>query len=165
MTGSVKSKHAGDDSSAFGLALMLGYLGFDGFTSTFQDKLFKGYQMTIYNQILCEWRRPGGVLVTGCPSQPGQGRVACPSACSPGFGFLFSEKAALGRPELPLRHWAARPTRSCRCTACAACESTCDAGPFSPCDADVTSFSATFSLLGLISAGQLMPAIRCALGP
>ena len=25
----------------FGLALMLGYLGFDGFTSTFQDKLFK----------------------------------------------------------------------------------------------------------------------------
>ncbi|PSC76775.1 UDP-galactose UDP-glucose transporter 5 [Micractinium conductrix] len=52
MTGSVKSKHASSDSSMFGLALMLGYLGFDGFTSTFQDKLFKGYQMTIYNQIL-----------------------------------------------------------------------------------------------------------------
>lgn len=52
MTGSVKSKHAGADSSLFGLSLMLGYLGFDGFTSTFQDKLFKGYQMTIYNQIL-----------------------------------------------------------------------------------------------------------------
>ena len=41
MTGSVKSKHASADSSLFGLALMLGYLGFDGFTSTFQDKLFK----------------------------------------------------------------------------------------------------------------------------
>lgn len=41
MTGSVKSKHAGADSSLFGLSLMLGYLGFDGFTSTFQDKLFK----------------------------------------------------------------------------------------------------------------------------
>ncbi|EFN56053.1 hypothetical protein CHLNCDRAFT_31039 [Chlorella variabilis] len=52
MTGSVKSKHAGADSSIFGMGLMLGYLGFDGFTSTFQDKLFKGYQMTIYNQIL-----------------------------------------------------------------------------------------------------------------
>lgn len=76
MTGSVKSKHASSDSSMFGLALMLGYLGFDGFTSTFQDKLFKGYQMTIYNQIFY-----------------------------------------------------------------------------------VTTFSATFSLLGLISAGQLMPAI------
>jgi adenosine 3'-phospho 5'-phosphosulfate transporter B2 len=31
---------------------MLGYLGFDGFTSTFQDKLFKGYQMETYNQML-----------------------------------------------------------------------------------------------------------------
>lgn len=40
------------DSSVYGLALMLGYLGFDGFTSTFQDKLFKGFQMTTYNQIL-----------------------------------------------------------------------------------------------------------------
>ncbi len=41
MTGSVKSRHASSDSSVFGLMLMLGYLGFDGFTSTFQDKLFK----------------------------------------------------------------------------------------------------------------------------
>ena len=31
---------------------MGGYLAFDGFTSTFQDRLFKGYNMTIYNQIL-----------------------------------------------------------------------------------------------------------------
>ena len=31
---------------------MAGYLACDGFTSTFQSKLFKGYQMTIYNQIL-----------------------------------------------------------------------------------------------------------------
>lgn len=35
-----------------GILLMLGYLAFDGFTSTFQDKLFKGYQMSIYNQIM-----------------------------------------------------------------------------------------------------------------
>ena len=52
MTGDVTSKHAGSNSSLFGVMLMLGYLGFDGFTSTFQDKLFKGYQMTIFNQIL-----------------------------------------------------------------------------------------------------------------
>ncbi|KAG0585417.1 hypothetical protein M758_2G009800 [Ceratodon purpureus] len=42
---------SGDDS-LWGLLLIAGYLGFDGFTSTFQDKLFKGYNMEIYNQIL-----------------------------------------------------------------------------------------------------------------
>ena len=35
-----------------GLTLMLGYLGADGFTSTFQDKLFRGYQMSAFNQML-----------------------------------------------------------------------------------------------------------------
>ena len=52
MTGEVTSKHAGSNSSMFGVMLMMGYLAFDGFTSTFQDKLFKGYQMTIFNQIM-----------------------------------------------------------------------------------------------------------------
>lgn len=36
----------------FGCLLMLGYLGFDGFTSTWQDRMFKGYSMSVYNQIL-----------------------------------------------------------------------------------------------------------------
>lgn len=45
------STRAGEDS-LWGLVLIVGYLGFDGFTSTFQDKLFKGYNMEIYNQIL-----------------------------------------------------------------------------------------------------------------
>ncbi|KAK3244938.1 hypothetical protein CYMTET_45472 [Cymbomonas tetramitiformis] len=54
MGGSVVSKHAkkAKDTTMWGVALMLGYLGFDGFTSTFQDKLFKGYQMETYNQML-----------------------------------------------------------------------------------------------------------------
>ncbi|KAJ3688366.1 hypothetical protein LUZ61_017530 [Rhynchospora tenuis] len=39
------------ESTVRGVLLMLGYLGFDGFTSTFQDKLFKGYEMEIQNQI------------------------------------------------------------------------------------------------------------------
>jgi len=43
---------SGKDTSIYGIGLMLGYLGFDGFTSTFQDKLFKGYQMETYNQML-----------------------------------------------------------------------------------------------------------------
>ena len=45
-------KHSAADTSIYGLALMGGYLGFDGFTSTFQDKLFKGFAMETYNQML-----------------------------------------------------------------------------------------------------------------
>ncbi|XP_021724376.1 UDP-galactose/UDP-glucose transporter 5-like isoform X2 [Chenopodium quinoa] len=41
----------GRESTVWGMSLMAGYLGFDGFTSTFQDKLFKGYNMEIHNQI------------------------------------------------------------------------------------------------------------------
>eukprot|EP00201_Polytomella_parva_P014969 CAMPEP_0175059300 /NCGR_PEP_ID=MMETSP0052_2-20121109/12355_1 /TAXON_ID=51329 ORGANISM="Polytomella parva, Strain SAG 63-3" /NCGR_SAMPLE_ID=MMETSP0052_2 /ASSEMBLY_ACC=CAM_ASM_000194 /LENGTH=366 /DNA_ID=CAMNT_0016324833 /DNA_START=253 /DNA_END=1353 /DNA_ORIENTATION=- len=54
VTGDIKSKvsHSLMDSSIYGVILMGTYLGFDGFTSTFQDKLFKGYQMTTYNQVL-----------------------------------------------------------------------------------------------------------------
>ncbi|KAI4340391.1 hypothetical protein MLD38_025231 [Melastoma candidum] len=41
----------GRENTVWGISLMAGYLGFDGFTSTFQDKLFKGYDMDIHNQI------------------------------------------------------------------------------------------------------------------
>lgn len=41
----------GRENTVWGVSLMVGYLGFDGFTSTFQDKLFKGYNMEIHNQI------------------------------------------------------------------------------------------------------------------
>ncbi|GMI97067.1 hypothetical protein like AT5G59740 [Hibiscus trionum] len=41
----------GRENTVWGMSLMVGYLGFDGFTSTFQDKLFKGYDMEIHNQI------------------------------------------------------------------------------------------------------------------
>lgn len=41
----------GRENTVWGVSLMVGYLGFDGFTSTFQDKLFKGYDMEIHNQI------------------------------------------------------------------------------------------------------------------
>jgi adenosine 3'-phospho 5'-phosphosulfate transporter B2 len=40
------------ETSEYGILLMLGYLFFDGFTSTFQDKLFVGYNMETYNQML-----------------------------------------------------------------------------------------------------------------
>ncbi|GMH35667.1 hypothetical protein BSKO_03535 [Bryopsis sp. KO-2023] len=53
LTGEIKSKKADDSSSnmMMGLMLMLGYLGFDGFTSNFQARLFKGFNMTIFNQV------------------------------------------------------------------------------------------------------------------
>jgi len=40
------------ETSEYGILLMLGYLFLDGFTSTFQDKLFVGYNMETYNQML-----------------------------------------------------------------------------------------------------------------
>lgn len=52
LSGNITAKKASSEDSWYGLVLMLGYLGFDGFTSTFQEKLFAGYQMTIYNQML-----------------------------------------------------------------------------------------------------------------
>lgn len=53
LTGDVKSRASNTDQFfLYGGLLMLGYLAFDGFTSTFQDKLFKGFQMTTYNQVL-----------------------------------------------------------------------------------------------------------------
>lgn len=47
-----KDAEGGPHTGFYGILLMLGYLGFDGFTSTFQDKLFRGYQMETYNQML-----------------------------------------------------------------------------------------------------------------
>uniref|UniRef100_A0A0D3AKX3 Uncharacterized protein n=1 Tax=Brassica oleracea var. oleracea TaxID=109376 RepID=A0A0D3AKX3_BRAOL len=47
----VSPLNKGRENTVWGVSLMAGYLGFDGFTSTFQDKLFKGYNMEIHNQI------------------------------------------------------------------------------------------------------------------
>ncbi|XP_019159626.1 PREDICTED: UDP-galactose/UDP-glucose transporter 5B-like [Ipomoea nil] len=49
--GDINPYNRGRESTVWGVSLMIGYLGFDGFTSTFQDKLFKGYDMEIHNQI------------------------------------------------------------------------------------------------------------------
>jgi len=49
LTGNISSKHS--HSSGFGLILLLLFLGFDGFTSTFQEKLFKDHKTSKYNQM------------------------------------------------------------------------------------------------------------------
>lgn len=84
--GKVTSKASQDvlDSSLFGCLLMVGYLGIDGFTSTWQDKMFKGYSMSIYNQILYVQ------LCSACVSFTslimfGQVRPVRPCACVPAF--------------------------------------------------------------------------------
>jgi len=51
-TGTITSHSTGKEDTPFGLLLLIAYLFFDGFTSTFQEKLFKGYTMSTYNQML-----------------------------------------------------------------------------------------------------------------
>merc|ERR1712217_700551 len=49
--GDIKSTHS-QGSSTWGLVLLIAFLGLDGFTSTFQEQLFKEYTTTKYNQML-----------------------------------------------------------------------------------------------------------------
>merc|ERR1719237_165827 len=50
LTGSIASKHS-HDTSGWGLVLLALFLLFDGFTSTFQEKLFKDHKTSKYNQM------------------------------------------------------------------------------------------------------------------
>mmetsp|Transcript_28589 Transcript_28589/g.62428 ORF Transcript_28589/g.62428 Transcript_28589/m.62428 type:complete len:366 (+) Transcript_28589:61-1158(+) len=52
LTGDIKSKHANAGTSSYGLGLLVCFLAFDGFTSTFQEKLFKEHKTSKYNQML-----------------------------------------------------------------------------------------------------------------
>ena len=52
LTGETKSKHAEQGTSIYGLLLLLAFLACDGFTSTFQEKLFKEHKTSKYNQML-----------------------------------------------------------------------------------------------------------------
>jgi len=56
LTGPISSGHghhsAPEETSLKGLALIICFLAFDGFTSTYQEHLFKEYDVSKYNQIL-----------------------------------------------------------------------------------------------------------------
>jgi len=52
LTGDISDQRNEKSDSFYGLLLMGGYLFCDGFTSVFQEKLFKGYNMSTYNQML-----------------------------------------------------------------------------------------------------------------
>merc|ERR1719401_458038 len=51
MTGPISSQ-SDQGNSMYGLALLGGFLALDGFTSTFQEKLFKEHVTSKYNQML-----------------------------------------------------------------------------------------------------------------
>jgi len=51
LTGNISSKHS-HGTSWVGLVLLALFLAFDGFTSTFQEKLFKEHKTSKYNQML-----------------------------------------------------------------------------------------------------------------
>lgn len=51
LTGTITSVHSAG-SSAYGLTLLVAFLALDGFTCTFQEKLFKEYGTSKYNQML-----------------------------------------------------------------------------------------------------------------
>merc|ERR1719471_956402 len=51
LTGSIAAKHQ-HGTSVHGLILLLVFLGLDGFTSTFQEKLFKEHKTSKYNQMV-----------------------------------------------------------------------------------------------------------------
>jgi adenosine 3'-phospho 5'-phosphosulfate transporter B2 len=63
LSGSIKSKHGDKETSFYGLLLMLGFLGCDGFTSTFQEKVFKDCKTTKYNQMV--YVNAGSAVVSG----------------------------------------------------------------------------------------------------
>lgn len=63
LTGEIKSKHASQGSSVYGLLLLLVFLACDGFTSTFQEKLFKEHKTSKYNQML--YVNGGSAVVSG----------------------------------------------------------------------------------------------------
>jgi len=51
LTGEISSK-VGAGNTPYGLILMAAYMFFDSFTSTFQEKMFKGYTMSTYDQMI-----------------------------------------------------------------------------------------------------------------
>jgi hypothetical protein len=48
----ITAKHAAATDSVYGLLLMGAYLAADGLTSTTQERMFHGYSMSTYNQML-----------------------------------------------------------------------------------------------------------------
>merc|ERR1719161_3333012 len=62
MTGDIHAPHVAKQDSYMGLLLLSGFMFCDGFTSTFQEKLFKQHQTSKYNQML--WINFGSAVIS-----------------------------------------------------------------------------------------------------
>merc|ERR1712232_1214014 len=81
LTGETKSKHAEQGTSIYGLLLLLAFLACDGFTSTFQEKLFKEHKTSKYNQML---------YVNGASAVVSSGSLVASGAAPGAIGFCFA---------------------------------------------------------------------------
>jgi len=84
LLGDTKAPQNKHDDSVYGLMLMGLYLFSDGFTSTLQEKLFKGYSMTTYNQM---------IYVNGSSAILSLIALVGSSQLVPSFSFMFKYPA------------------------------------------------------------------------
>jgi len=77
LTGSISAAHQ-QGTSLHGLALLLVFLALDGFTSTFQEKLFREHQTSKYNQML---------YINGCSTLVALASLAASGKTGEAFGF------------------------------------------------------------------------------
>lgn len=87
LTGETKSKHAEQGTSIYGLLLLLAFLACDGFTSTFQEKLFKEHKTSKYNQML--YVNGGSALVSVVSLLASGGIMGAMGFCSRHPEFMF----------------------------------------------------------------------------
>jgi len=81
LCGEIKSKHATAETSYYGLLLLLAFLAVDGFTSTFQEKLFKDHKTSKYNQML---------YVNSASAVVSSGSLIASGAAPGAIGFCFA---------------------------------------------------------------------------
>merc|ERR1719316_2127121 len=86
MTGPIAS-HSSTGNSSRGLLLLLGFLVLDGFTSTFQEKLFKEHATSKYNQML--YVNLGSCLISS-------GTLIVSGSLSSAVGFALAYPAFIG---------------------------------------------------------------------
>ncbi|GAB4820255.1 hypothetical protein N2152v2_007301 [Parachlorella kessleri] len=75
LTGAVQPKFLLEDSSTLGMLLMLGFLAFDGFNTTYQDNLFQEHQMSVPQQVLYVQAFSAGFSLLGLLSERQLGKA------------------------------------------------------------------------------------------
>merc|ERR1719181_2210286 len=80
LTGTISAKYANKGTSVYGLLLLLAFLACDGFTSTFQEKLFREHKTSKYNQMM---------YVNSCSSAVSAMTLVASGAAPKAIGFCF----------------------------------------------------------------------------